>query len=116
MMSCDAIRALPAGVSVKKHSGVVFLPGRAGMYAEATENPNAYSGDLQAEAVYEAAVEAQGLLKEFDRAVELLRRVVGCLGVKGCLSSAGEHLRNCGVTGPVLADEVRAFLDEMEGE
>jgi len=78
-MSCDAIRALPAGVSVKKHSGVVFLTSRAGMYAEATENPNAYPGNLQAEAVYEAAVEAQGLLKEFERAVELLARARGKL-------------------------------------
>ena len=60
--------------------------------------------------------ELRRLMAERDRAVELLQRVWGCLGVKGCLSSAEKYLRTCGETGPVLKDEVREFLGELEGE
>ena len=60
--------------------------------------------------------ELRGLMAERDRAVELLQRVWGCLGVKGCLSSAEKYLRTCGETGPVLKDEVHEFLGELEGE
>ena len=78
---------------------------------------------LPAKTIYLLAGEARVLLAErdrllakHDRAVELLQRVWGCLGVKGCLSGAEKYLRECGETGPVLKDEVREFLRELGGE
>ena len=60
-------------------------------------------------------VENSDLLRKSKRAVELLRRVIGCLGVKGCLTGAEKYLRECGETGPVLKDEVHNFLRELGG-
>jgi len=112
-MRYEAIRVLPEGVSVKKHSGIVFLTSRAGMYAEATENPNAYPGDLQVEVVYEAAVEAQALLKERDRAVELLHRAMkSVLMVEAERAQSPFSISTVARNIPTLAEEIMAFLKE----
>ena len=103
-MSCDAIRALPEPI-VGENEWWDFFDGD--LFMAPSEQPRFWQ-------VLQAAHEAQVLLKEHDRAVELLRRLRGVIHYE--LDPAKDNSYYVYDRAGIIDLEIDPFLSGLEGE